>query len=640
MSNVINLPPNDKSGLYKGELHINGGIQTIVDGSNVNNGRVVEIESEEYYLCPALMQSDKIYEFKNKTNKEILDALFQDSKCVFRQGFAVSGSFIICRLVVLDSKKNNRTGTAKELVNLLQSEKSCNVTEDAADIKNQRLGGTQSGERVFVAPKGTVISKTPSHRAKDKLKKIGIPFLSLYAIGWGGNEWYSLIYEKDAQKIKSIKGSSTQNSLNGSISSRHNNDALEKIFMEQKEKLENDFKPKKNNEFEEKSKSNTDNWQKDVISKEFDHPKYGRVKVVGTKAAGSDFGRIKQNRVLAKKVGDTYDKGKWLNLDSFFKDVKDDTKELKDMIELLEMTVKENPKDHESNDMLELLKMTLSDKGVSKKDNNESTLVKIYHKLENDDKFGEGYLKSVWSNHTPPTVVKTMILDKYKKLVKELSNDEMQKLVDKKHLLTEDEYKLHHGDKEFVVKYVSKERMNLRPKMQGQTKTWVFAKDRDDVLKKIKNKKEFPDFGKLISIKPTENKYNEGGNLDTNVVSKQMIAVNNTDLSGLIFANKRGGFFYPAVELVDINNYDDAKLPLSVLLLFSEKQYKTPDYIETKEVIGAVIPSNMTEAKVILTKHDIPFATYELNVPNIKESKINAVRELSKTHNNILIEND
>jgi hypothetical protein len=233
-----------------------------------------------------------------------------------------------------------------------------------------------------------------------------------------------------------------------------------------------------------------------------------------------------------------------------------------------------------------------------------------------------------------------MILDKYKKLVKELSDNDMKELIDKKHLLTEDEYKKHHGDKEFIVKYVSKERMNLRPKMQGQTKTWVVAKDRDAVLKVLNNKKEFPDFGKLVSIKSTENKYKEGGNLDTNVASKQMIAVNNTDLSGLIFANKRGGFFYPAVELIDINNYGDAKLPLSVLLLFSEKQYKTPDYIETKEVIGAVIPSNMSEAKAILTKHDIPFATYELNVTNIKESKINAVKELSKTHNNILIEND
>lgn len=456
MSNIVDLPPNKKSGLYKAPSHDDGGVRVIVDGT-----KAVEVEGSEYHICKSAMLSTEIYEFKNKTNKEILDKLFIGESCLFSQGSAFSGEFIVCKLVVLDNKKRNLTGTVKEILNIMQSEKSCNVTQDATDTYAQRLGGTQSN---------------------------------------------------------------------------------------------------------------------------------------------------------------------------------DDTSEIEDMIHLLEITVKENPKDVESNDMLELLRITLSDKGVSKKDKDESTLVKIFHKLENDDKFGEGYLKSVWSNHTPPTITKNMILDRYKKIIKELSNDEMQELIDKKHLLTEDEYKKYHGEKEFIVKYVNKDRLHLKGKMQGQSKTWIVAKDRDDVLKKLK--KEFPDFGKLISIKPVEKKYNEGGDLDTNVVSSKMVAVHNSDLSGLIFANKRGGFFYPSVELIDVDNYSGIKLPLSVLLLFSGKQYKTPDYIEIDEVIGAVIPSNMGEAKDILNKHHIPFSAYELNVPNINDSKINAVKELSKTHNNIFIDND
>ncbi len=68
MSNIKNLPPNEKSGLYKGELHINGGIQSIVDGT-----KKVEIEDSEYHFCRTAVDSTEVYEFENKTNKEILD---------------------------------------------------------------------------------------------------------------------------------------------------------------------------------------------------------------------------------------------------------------------------------------------------------------------------------------------------------------------------------------------------------------------------------------------------------------------------------------------------------------------------------------------------------------------------------------
>jgi len=136
MSNIINLPPNSKSGLYKGKLHTEGGIQSIVDGV-----RKVEIEKDEYHICKTVMAHNKQYEFKNKTNKEILQAIFQDNHCVFEQGKSSSNDFIICRPVVLDDKRRDMNGSAKDIINVLQSEKNCRVTADAADTYSNRLGG-------------------------------------------------------------------------------------------------------------------------------------------------------------------------------------------------------------------------------------------------------------------------------------------------------------------------------------------------------------------------------------------------------------------------------------------------------------------------------------------------------------------
>lgn len=140
MSNIVNLPPNSESGLYKAPSHEEGGVQVIVDGVTK-----VEVEGGEIQLCKASMQSEEIHEFKGVTNKELLDELFKVNKCIFEQGKAHSGDFIICKLVVNDEKKRNITGTVKEIVNILQDEKSCNVTEDVADRVN-REGGVLTAE--------------------------------------------------------------------------------------------------------------------------------------------------------------------------------------------------------------------------------------------------------------------------------------------------------------------------------------------------------------------------------------------------------------------------------------------------------------------------------------------------------------
>lgn len=140
MSNINNRPPNNKSGLFHGARHNDpatgmamGGIQTIVDGS-----QVVEIEGEEYFLCRESMESSVVYNFQNKTNKQVLDKLFREEGCVFEQGKARSGDFISCRLVVLDDKPRNRKGTVKQIVNEMQKEKACRMSND---YSKRKLGG-------------------------------------------------------------------------------------------------------------------------------------------------------------------------------------------------------------------------------------------------------------------------------------------------------------------------------------------------------------------------------------------------------------------------------------------------------------------------------------------------------------------
>lgn len=166
MSNIINLPPNEESGRYNAPSHENGGVQSIVDGV-----KKVEIEGDEYHLCKEVMKSNKVYHFKQKTNEEILQTLFQEANCVFEQGKSNSGDFIICKLVVLDEKKRDISGTPKEIVNIMQSEKSCRVSDDdvfgggggvsAKDALEERLEVLRSMQR-----------RRPTKEIADKIRKL------------------------------------------------------------------------------------------------------------------------------------------------------------------------------------------------------------------------------------------------------------------------------------------------------------------------------------------------------------------------------------------------------------------------------------------------------------------------------------
>lgn len=114
-------------GLYEGPSHDAGGIDVVIDGV-----KPVEVEGDEYHICAAARKSPKVYNFVNKTVKEILDALFEASQCEFNQGEANSGDFIICKRVVTDDAPRTIEGTCEEIINTLQAEKACNVSNTVA----------------------------------------------------------------------------------------------------------------------------------------------------------------------------------------------------------------------------------------------------------------------------------------------------------------------------------------------------------------------------------------------------------------------------------------------------------------------------------------------------------------------------
>lgn len=123
MSNIVKGEPTKKSGFYdKGYSHANGGIEVTVDGITK-----VEVEKDEYKLCKEAYYSTKTYDFKQKTNMEILDHIFQDNNCVFEIDKAESGDFILCKSVVMDNAKHDRSGTPAEILNKMQEEKQCRV---------------------------------------------------------------------------------------------------------------------------------------------------------------------------------------------------------------------------------------------------------------------------------------------------------------------------------------------------------------------------------------------------------------------------------------------------------------------------------------------------------------------------------
>jgi hypothetical protein len=136
MSNILNLPPNNKSGLYKAPSHAEGGVQVIVDGV-----KKVEVEGDEFHLCHTLFEDKRIFEFKDKTNLEILTKLFRGEGCLFTQGFAESNDIIICKKAVYDPTKRSIKGNVSQIVNTIQLQHDCKAVGDGTTATELKEGG-------------------------------------------------------------------------------------------------------------------------------------------------------------------------------------------------------------------------------------------------------------------------------------------------------------------------------------------------------------------------------------------------------------------------------------------------------------------------------------------------------------------
>lgn len=126
----MEITPNTESGLITGPSHAQGGIEFKV----VETGQTVEIEGFEYKICRSARQSTKVYEFKGKTNKEILDEIHQSEGCKYIPNQANVNDFILCKLVIQDDKKRDIKGTVNEILNIMQAENSCKISEGGATM--------------------------------------------------------------------------------------------------------------------------------------------------------------------------------------------------------------------------------------------------------------------------------------------------------------------------------------------------------------------------------------------------------------------------------------------------------------------------------------------------------------------------
>jgi hypothetical protein len=122
----------DANGLFVGAYHDRGGIPSKI----VETNQQIEIEGDEYYICREAYNSPKKFSYNNKSNKEILDDLYQNFSCKLVQSAMNAGDFIVCKLVVLDNSKHNRRGTVKQIVNEMQGEKACRVENGSSSMKD------------------------------------------------------------------------------------------------------------------------------------------------------------------------------------------------------------------------------------------------------------------------------------------------------------------------------------------------------------------------------------------------------------------------------------------------------------------------------------------------------------------------
>lgn len=123
------MSKSKESPTYHGKRHYDkdgnplGGIKVLVDGSTI-----IEVEGGECKICGDAFRSKEVLEFKQKTNKEVIDFIHNEFSCSFVQSEANSSDFILCRLVVNDKEKHDRKGTVRQILDEMQGEKSCRVS--------------------------------------------------------------------------------------------------------------------------------------------------------------------------------------------------------------------------------------------------------------------------------------------------------------------------------------------------------------------------------------------------------------------------------------------------------------------------------------------------------------------------------
>ncbi len=581
MSNVVDLPPNKHDGVYKGFLHTEGGIQSILE-----NGRKLEIEKDEYHLCSGVMESEKVYEFKDATNREILDKLFHDSNCIFEQGKSNFNDFIICRVVVLDKEKRDRTGTAKQLVNSLQSEKSCKVSSDSNQEDVNELGGNVSGE------KETELNKLLDKKSKleSRLHDAKLKSNEVFnRIGFGAGMRKSKVSvsttKEDEIKSKLDIVNKLIADIKGGSKKEIANDEINKIIRDLST-MKSGLKKYNESEYESGySKLLTLN-ENDVLSELENYIKFQK--------DNAKYFASKESKANVDKWLDALIKLESDLKNDFSKSVSSEKQELIDLIELIKETLKDNPDDQDSKDSLELYEETLKEFSGKKEDIDFSFGSKKKEKFFIEEK-GDIVFVNINSGKNKGGYI-------YNKSTGKLDSD--------------------NGERKDVKDYLILQGVISEKFEKGGNLTAEEAILNAPCINKKFKFVEASDYSK----------FENGGKVEVNKVS-----VYQTDFSGLNFSDLGGYFESLATDVIDLEDENVMLKSLSVFLFFKNPyDIRNSEKIYIDDVIGAIIPKKMEkDARVIFDKHYISYVAYSDSASD--EAKIESIKKLAEINPDIIL---
>lgn len=106
----------------------------------VDTGERIRVERWEFSVCKDAMESDKIFEFKDKTALEILQFIHEDIACRFDENKTYAGNHIVCKNVILDDKLWTIKGTVRHIFDVLQKSKHCKLSNVNGGIKKSTGG--------------------------------------------------------------------------------------------------------------------------------------------------------------------------------------------------------------------------------------------------------------------------------------------------------------------------------------------------------------------------------------------------------------------------------------------------------------------------------------------------------------------